>query len=315
MVIQQRARLSKAKRMLLAMTCLAVLSLTAQASAFQGDKDLFADLNMAGRSAYAQARSKALYGDVPVFIVSDKVTLIKGRHLGSRPYTPVLYDQLKSLSHLSLGIAGAGIFAMETPGDPAWRTMLQDLRSKANAAKERLNMAVFTPVQKERQVELIDRSLDYIGRALAKPAIDPQELKTYSDLVAPLLLANATEAAQAQIEALDQAVKDLAKQLTPDEWSRASAVITGPKTAREGNLQTQYFLFAWNEKSPGGRVLYMESIFDDDQALAVLQTVLNDRKVGALFFNEPSRMERDLLADAATVELMRRFGKLGASRP
>jgi len=283
MIIQQRERLSTAKRMLLAITCLAVLGLTARASAFQGDKDLFSDLNMAGRSAYAQARSKALYGDVPVFVVSDKVTLIKGKHLGSRPYTPVLYDQLKSLSHLPLGIAGAGIFAKETPGNPAWRTMLEDLRSKANAAKERLNMAVFTPLQKERQVELIDRSLRYISHALTKSTIDPQELKAYSEAVTPLLLANATDAAQAQIEALDQAVKDLAKQLTPDEWARATAVITGPKTAREGNLQSQYFLFAWNEKSEGRRVLYMESIFEDDQALAVLQTVLNDRKIGALF--------------------------------
>jgi hypothetical protein len=315
MIIQQRARLSKAKRMLLAMTCLAVLSLTAQASAFQGDKDLFADLNMAGRTAYAQARSKALDGDVPVFVVSDKVTLIKGKQLGSRSYTPALYDQLKSLSHLPLGIASAGIFAMEMPGDPAWRAMLEDLSSKANAAQSRLNLTAFNPTQKERQMELIERSLAYINRALAKPTIDPQELRAYSNSVAPLLLSNATEAAQVQIQALDQAVNDLAKQLTPDEWARAAAIITGPKTAREGNLQAQYFLFAWNEKATGQRVHYMENVFADDQALGVFQTVLNDRKIGTLFFNEPSRMERDLLGDAATVELMRRFGRLGPFQP
>jgi hypothetical protein len=62
----------------------------------------------------------------------------------------------------------------------------------------------------------------------------------------------------------------------------------------------------------GERVIYIENIFEDDQALAVLQTVLTDRKLGSLFFNDPSRMERDLLSDAATAELLRRFGRLGA---
>ena len=55
----------------------------------------------------------------------------------------------------------------------------------------------------------------------------------------------------------------------------------------------------------------MENIFDEDQALSVLQTILTDRKIGGLFFNDPSRMERDLLSDAATAELLRRFGRLG----
>jgi hypothetical protein len=55
----------------------------------------------------------------------------------------------------------------------------------------------------------------------------------------------------------------------------------------------------------------MESIFDRDAALDVLRTVLNDRVASQAFFGESYRLERDLMADGATVELMRRFGRLG----
>ena len=55
----------------------------------------------------------------------------------------------------------------------------------------------------------------------------------------------------------------------------------------------------------------MESIFDREAALGVLRTVLNDRVASQAFFGETYRLERDLMADGATVELMRRFGYLG----
>jgi hypothetical protein len=283
-----------------------------QTQAFQSDPQIFSDLNMSARSAYAKLKERSLYGETPVFLVSDKVTLIKGRHLGAISYTPPIYEQLKSISHITLGIAGAGLSALETPGDLSWKMLLGDLRSKAQLAKSRIDQASFSAMQKARQIQIIDASIAFIDRALSNGILNSADLKTYSLSMAPLVLANTTEAANAQIESLDLAVKTLAKQLTPDEWTRAMAVITGPKTAREGNLQSQYFLFSWNEKSMGERVIYIENIFEDDQALAVLQTVLTDRKLGSLFFNDPSRMERDLLSDAATAELLRRFGRLGA---
>ena len=304
--------LNAARQFLIKIVFILISTMTPfMANAFQGDGQLFNDLNMAGRSAYAKEHSKLLPEGLPIFLITDKVTLINGRKLGERPYTPPLYNQLKSIAHLSLGIAAAGLFAQETPNDPSWRASLADMRTKAISAKTRLDSSVFNAAQKQRQVQLIDLSVAYIDRALANQSFDPAALKAYALTTAPLLLANTTDAANAQLEALDEAVKDLAKQISPEAWGRSMAIITGPKTAREGNLQSQYFLFAFGEKATGQRVQYMENIFDEDQALSVLQTILTDRKIGGLFFNDPSRMERDLLSDAATAELLRRFGRLG----
>lgn len=288
---------------------------TSAASAFQGDGQLFNDLNMAARSAYGKEHSKMFPASLPIFLVRDKVSLIKGHKIGELSYTPALYDQLKSLSHLPLGIAAAGLSAIETPRDLSWRASLTDMKDKAIAAKARLDSSVLNQAQKQRQITIIDQSLAFIDDALSKSAIDPIALKNYTRAMAPLVLANTTDAANAQIAMLDQTVTDLGKSLSPDEWARAVVVITGPKTAREGNLQSQYFMFRLGEQRMGKRILYIENIFDEDQALSVLQTVLLDRKIGGLFFNDPSRMERDLLSDAATVELMQRFGRLGQQKP
>ena len=106
-------------------------------------------------------------------------------------------------------------------------------------------------------------------------------------------------------------MRKLSKKLKPGEFEKAIAVITGPKTPREGNLQFQYFVYAFGAGSAGTRVLYMEGTFDREAALAVLRTVLNDRMASQAFFGETYRLERDVMADGATVELMRRFGYLG----
>ena len=272
---------------------------------------LFNDLNAAARESYAASRALALKSDQPVFLVTDTVTLIRGEDLGSQPYTPALYHDLKSISHLPLGAYSASIGLLENPTDKRWMDRLRMLLNQLNIAQADLPKASFTDLQRVRQEKILSLSRAYLDDILMRESADIASINLYSRTLAPLLLANAADAANVQIEALDQAVRELSKKLKPGEFEKAMAVITGPKTPREGNLQFQYFVFAFGAGSAGTRVLYMESIFDREAALGVLRTVLNDRVASQAFFGETYRLERDLMADGATVELMRRFGHLG----
>ena len=272
---------------------------------------LFNDLNAAARESYAASRALALKSDQPVFLVTDTVTLIRGEDLGSQPYTPALYHDLKSISHLPLGAYSASIGLLENPTDKRWMDRLRMLLNQLNIAQADLPKASFTDLQRVRQENILSLSRAYLDDILMRESADIDSINLYSRMLAPLLLANAADAANVQIEALDQAVRELSKKLKPGEFEKAMAVITGPKTPREGNLQFQYFVFAFGAGSAGTRVLYMESIFDREAALGVLRTVLNDRVASQAFFGETYRLERDLMADGATVELMRRFGHLG----
>ena len=272
---------------------------------------LFNDLNAAARESYAASRALALKSDQPVFLVTDTVTLIRGEDLGSQPYKPALYHELKSISHLPLGAYSASLGLLENPTDKRWMDRLRMLLNQLNIAQADLPKASFTDLQRVRQENILSLSRAYLDDILMRESADIASINLYSRTLAPLLLANAADAANVQIEALDQAVRELSKKLKPGEFEKAMAVITGPKTPREGNLQFQYFVFAFGAGSAGTRVLYMESIFDREAALGVLRTVLNDRVASQAFFGETYRLERDLMADGATVELMRRFGHLG----
>ena len=272
---------------------------------------LFNDLNAAARESYAASRALALKSDQPVFLVTDTVTLIRGEDLGSQPYKPALYHELKSISHLPLGAYSASLGLLENPTDKRWMDRLRMLLNQLNIAQADLPKASFTDLQRVRQENILSLSRAYLDDILMRESADIASINLYSRTLAPLLLANAADAANVQIEALDQAVRELSKKLKPGEFEKAMAVIAGPKTPREGNLQFQYFVFAFGAGSAGTRVLYMESIFDREAALGVLRTVLNDRVASQAFFGETYRLERDLMADGATVELMRRFGHLG----
>jgi len=272
---------------------------------------LFNDLNAAARESYGAARALALKSDQPVFLVTDTVTLIRGEDLGSLPYSPPLYHELKSISHLPLGVHSASIGLLESPTKQPWIERLRTLVKNVDIAEADLAKASFTEAQRVRQQKILSLSRAYIDNVLSRENVDMASITRYSRALAPLLLANAADAANVQIEALDQAVRELSKKLKPGEFEKALAVITGPKTPREGNLQFQYFVYAFGPGSAGSRVLYMESIFDREAALGVLRTILNDRVASQAFFGDTYRLERDLMADGATVELMRRFGHLG----
>jgi hypothetical protein len=272
---------------------------------------LFNDLNAAARESYAAARALALKSDQPIFLVTDTVTLIRGEDLGSLPYTPPLYHYLKSISHLPLGVYSASVGLLENPRDKGWMDRLRVLLNQVNGAQADLPKASFSELQRVRQQNILSLSRTYLDTILMRGNADIDSINLYARTLAPLLLANAAEAANVQIESLDQAVRELGKKLKPGEFKKAIAVITGPKTPREGNLQFQYFVYAFGAGSAGTRVLYMESIFDREAALSVLRAVLNDRVASQAFFGETYRLERDLMADGATVELMRRFGHLG----
>jgi hypothetical protein len=272
---------------------------------------LFNELNAAARESYAAARALALKSDQPIFLVTDTVTLIRGEDLGSLPYSPPIYHELKSISHLPLGVYSASIGLIESPTEQRWIERLKTLRKQVDSAEIELTKASLTDSQRARQQTILSLSRTYLDDTLMRKSTDMASMSRYARSLAPYLLGNATDAAKVQIDALDLAVRELSKKLKPGEFEKAIAVITGPKTPREGNLQFQYFVYAFGPGSAGTRVIYMESIFDREAALGVLRTVLNDRMASQAFFGDTYRLERDMMADGATVELMRRFGHLG----
>lgn len=289
---------------------LAALMLAGPATAFDPGADPYAELNRTAREAYAAAKAQVLPPDQPVFLVGRDVTLMKGGQRWTRPIAPALYRDLKSLSHIPLGVFAAASAWERAPDDPQWAGRLSTLRAHAAAALQTLDRIGLSDSQAARQREMLQRSIAYVD-ALGEQKPDPAALKAYAAAVGPATLANAADAARAGVQELHRAVTELRGQLAPGEWERAYVLILAPKTPRDGNLAYEYFANAMGRAAERQRLIYAESIFDQQVALNLLRTLIIDRAVGEAFYGDPARMERDLLADGATAALLEMFGRLG----
>jgi hypothetical protein len=88
-----------------------------------------------------------------------------------------------------------------------------------------------------------------------------------------------------------------------DEWSRLHVLVLGPQMPRKHNVAVQYFakLMGLPRESP--RLVYAEELAGEPQGLNLLATHRLDGELSVAFFDDPDRMEIDLLGNAAAVYL------------
>src|SRR3954469_954182 len=242
--------------------------------------DPLADLNRIARDAYADARARALASAGPVLIVGPaRIALLNGGARTDYELAPAPYQELKAICHLALGLHALHYRAVPEP------QRLGQLRAAADRAIEALH--ALPPEQVERQREIVRLSFDETR---------PFELRERA--VAPLLLANALEAARAEIADLDVAVESVRRALTAPELARLHVIVVGAHMAREGEIAMQYFEKVLGERE-GLRLVFAEGLWDEASELQLLATHLLDASVGESFFGDRRRMHRDLLSDAA----------------
>jgi hypothetical protein len=247
--------------------------------------DPLAELNKEARAAYAEARERALGHAGPVLIVGPgRITLLNAGTRSEFELRPAIYDDLKAIDHLALGLHSLQFQATPDPKRVA------ELRALAAAALDALGSRGLTPAQLERQREIVRLSF----------APDAWERA-----VAPLLLANAVDAARAEIADMDAAVAAMRRALGPAELARLHVIVVGAHMAREGEIAMQYFEQLLGERE-GLRLVYAEALWDERSELQLLATHLIDADVGESFFADARRMHRDLLSDAAAQVLAER---------
>jgi hypothetical protein len=273
-----------------------------------------AALNKVSREAYAAGRDALLSRTSPVIVVEfDDLLLLRDGKETRAPFTPPVYHALKSVAHLPLGIYGvlAPAASGVAPGGD-WRLSLQKMREAAVAVAARAEQMGFDAAQLSRTRRLIEESIGFIDQTAAAGTISEASLRAYARRVAPLTLANASDAARAQVDGLHHAFERLKADMSERELAELYVLVLGSKTPRAGNLQYEYFVNALGRDAADRRVIYVEGVFDRERALGVLATLIIDRRVGRDFYGEEGRMERDLLGDGAEARLLQIFGRLGA---
>ncbi len=272
--------------------------------------DPFHQLNDAAITIYQQAKSRYLAAADPVVIAGASSILIRQHGTIQRVGAiPAAYHLLKTVDHVPRSLWAALRPAIDgLDRDETWRNELTGLRPRIEAVLEALPKAGLPEEATNRDDQMLQTCLALIDGYLATGLPTPDKLQGELRPLAPTVLADAADAARAQIDAIDRDVRPWWAGLSQAERDHTFVVVLGGKTARVGNAAYAYFVNLLGAGEDGHRVVYAEGIFDEPGADGLLATLSTDRRLSLDFFADERRMERDVLADGAEARLLELFG-------
>ena len=266
--------------------------------------DAFAEADLAFRGFYGDARAVVRKRIGPVILVEmDQLILIHEGRREEATAIPPLYHRLKAVSHVPLALYVALAPHGEGPPDEALLARLREFRSKIVAVEGALDGSGMGTEQLARSRRLLGRSRSFVDGVLAEGRFDPAGLGALTRELAPLVLAHAADAARAQIDGYHAQVKAWRGRLTAEEWARLRVVVMGVQMPRRHNTAVQFFAKLLGLPGESKRIVYAEELAGEEQALNLLATHQLDGELSVSFFDDPERMEIDLLGNAASVYL------------
>jgi hypothetical protein len=259
-----------------------------------------AEVNASCRAAYRAARERALANSGPIVLYDgDELIFRYGEVRRVSKITPAIYTDLKTVSHVALGLAA--LLSPPEPGpiESARLFALSAYRETVEKAQKATANRPLTRTQRQRQEKILDACAELLAEVLREKKITAKTVVSgLRKLRLPLEL-NTAEAARAQIDSLNRVMTAYKAKLSNEEWGRLKVVVQGSAMPRKGHLAVQYFARLLGESGEGRRIVYAEALFDEARALALLGNHLLDTRLGNDVYDDPKRLHRDLLADAA----------------
>jgi hypothetical protein len=285
--------------------------------------DSINNLNKLFRQQYVEARNSQLIGVGPVIIVrSDNLVLLRdGKRFVGAAVHPNYHD-LKALAHCPLSLFCILENSLDLPLTAFHTKKLASLRDSLAAVESDLKVAFADPEQRSRQVKLVKSCNQLIDRIGKEGRCTAEELDDLVDDLRATVVSNVGTAARMMIDNYHGQMKLWRSELSDKEWEKLYILIPGASLPRKNSLAVGYFAKLFEQEGESNRVIYAESQFDESQDLQLLATHLLDSRIGKVFFDDSSRMNRDLLGpfahahlDALDFESLRRTsGRSGADR-
>jgi hypothetical protein len=234
-----------------------------------------------------------------MILVGDNLVLRKGDQRLQARVIPAIYHTFKAFAHIPMAIdVTLAAHAGEDPLAEKTLQELRDYRAMFPAAESALATAALDGEARERQKAIFETSVKLLDAVIENRRCRAEERIAFARKMNPLIMANSSAAARTALDSLHRQVCEWKAQLTPEEWKRLAVVVTGRPLPRRDNLAVQYFARLLDLPGEGERLIYAESIADEPRALDLLATHRVDTGIAVDFFNDPLRMDRDLLADA-----------------
>ena len=162
-------------------------------------------------------------------------------------------------------------------------------------AGQALARAELTEDQRDQAGTILDRCRTWAIAARDQNRLSPQAFRELAHQLRPAILAIVREAGRLRIDGCHAVVSRWKRELTPEEWSRLRVIISSTQMLRKENLMVQYFARLLGEPGESNRIIYAESINEEPRALHLLGIHLVDTAAAQALFDDPRRMDSDLL--------------------
>lgn len=282
----------------------------------QGAKaDPISDLDKAFRDAYGLATSQTfltLRAKGPVLVNRfGQIALyrpgIENPEIFSMDMR--LYLETRAIAHTGVALyarlAPFG-FGKLDPDRLAWLNGYAALLSKAEANLE--SRTDIPPDLKSTQLKMLATCRRTIQSMIQQGEIEIGTLKALAADIRPGIDINLEAAAGSQLEQFRSQVNKWKSTYTDLNWSNAVVVILGIHQARENYLQRQFFDWLLHDNPDSQEhVIFAETmslprpleVDPAPQAIELLSKVMLDKEISAAIFNDPLRMQSDVLGNAA----------------
>jgi hypothetical protein len=260
-------------------------------------------VNDAFHEFYEAAREIAETEPPIIVVLADSLVLFRDAQRRELSYSPRLFHVLKSAAHAPIALYSALSTARADVLDGAVEKKVRQLGEHVQRSLACIDADVVEAASKDDVRAVLATSLTLIEKVLLQHTISAAQRAELAAL-GPTLRRLIEAATRIQLASLHAAVMDALASLSADERRQLQVVVTGDHQARVRSLGMQYFRKLLRE--PEGseeRVTYAEGVNDEREARALVGTRRFDRALAATFFGDPKRLQRDLLGDAAKVQL------------
>lgn len=212
---------------------------------------------------------------------------------------PELYKLLKSISHTALGVYSCIAPSLHEPGHYDWHKGLREFHQYLVAALEALPESDIPADLMRNCVAILTEGVRYTGETLEKDRVDLAEYAAYAHRVAPYLKPNVEAAAALQVDAFEAMLQQWRAEMGEEEWNRMYVVVTCAWAMRRENVHFQIFEHMMGKETVNQRLIIAEGFNDTAQAFELLGRIVLDRGVSKLVFEDPLRLDVELMGEGA----------------
>ena len=282
----------------------------------------FARMNVSFHETYTRLVEQVLEqlcNTIPVVIlIGDDATLLFDGGEQREQVIPARYHELKAIGHLAFGVQLA---LMGNGNGRLTELTASELHQKraqireAQAAMNSLSVCPSPSPTTKAPAELLCHARKLVDRVLAEGAVDFDRLREHVRALASHALETAQLAVCIELEQLHALLGRWRNDLGETRWGGLYVVICGAHQPRYREAVCQYFARLLHQPEGAGaeredRMVYGEGLCEVDSALDLLARHIVDQRASNLLFGDRRRLQEDLLADAARIEVRKLLPKV-----